>query len=32
MPLFCPALNYAECPVDPRACIEACQLRPDPED
>lgn len=26
MPHLCPALAHAECPVDPHACEQACQL------
>jgi hypothetical protein len=28
---LCAALAYSECPIDPRACSEACQLQPEPE-
>lgn len=27
--MLCPALAHAECPLDPHACTEACQLRPE---
>jgi hypothetical protein len=30
--MLCPSLAHAECPIDPRACTEACQLQPDTEE
>lgn len=30
--MLCPALDYVECPSDPRGCQETCQLQPDPEE